>query len=123
VVTRVTGAELKELVATSKTEQVLEDNFIDTAHQFIEANLLGAGHSEAILKKIELYLAAHFLALTEELGGLVRDTMGDSAQSMANVYKAGLRSTRFGQVALDLDTSGTLARLATSMLRAELRIV
>ncbi len=97
---------------------------IDTANVFVNTHLVpAAGHSELILEKIELYLASHFVALTVDQGGLTRSKLGDADESFANVYEAGLKSTRFGQQALALDTSGILNRVAATTLKAEFRVV
>lgn len=121
---RVTAAEVKEVVATSLSDQVIEPNMIDTA-SVVVANLLDpiAELSEAVLKKIELYLSAHFVALTEEGGGLTRDKLGDADQSYANIYDQGFKSTRFGQTALSLDPTGLLNAGSQTMLKASFRVV
>ena len=120
---RVIAAEVKELITTVKEDGVLESNFIDTAHTLVDTYLLGTGQSAGILKKIELYLAAHFVAITEEIGGIVRDAYGDSSVTLADVYGPGLKSTRFGLVALALDGSGVLTTITTAKLYAQLRLV
>lgn len=119
---RVTAAEVKELVNTSVSDAVILTNHIETANLFVDTHL-STKHTEPMLRRIELYLAAHFVALTEERGGVTRIKMGDADESLAAVYGEGFRSTRFGQTALSLDTTGTLARLAQTKPKAELRIV
>ena len=98
-------------------------NHIDTAHLVVDTHLSGAGLVHDVLRKIELYLAAHFTALTEEGGGITRSKIGDSDESYANVYDRGFASTRFGQTALALDSSGILAKVSQTKLRAEFRVV
>lgn len=121
--TRVTGAELKEIIDTNVADQILETQFIDTANTFVNEQLLTAGLTDAMLKKIELYLAAHFLAISEEHGGLVVEKIGDATNMLADVYKnGGLYGTRFGQQAILLDTSDTLARFGTQR-KALFRVV
>ena len=119
---RVTVSQVKEIITTSIEDAVITSNFIDTANLFVDEHLLGE-LSEAMLAKIELYLAAHFVALTEEGGGVVRTSFGDSADSYANIYEAGFQSTRYGQQALALDTTGTLTRISKPTMKAEFRVV
>ncbi len=98
--------------------------FIDTANLYVDTHLVPtAGHSERMLEKIELYLAAHFVALTEEQGGITRSKLGDADESFANIYDKGFKATRFGQQALALDTSGILNNIAALSLKAEFRVV
>jgi len=120
---RVTGEGVKAIIDTSKSDEDVLAHMIDTANLYVDTHLLSAGHPEPILVKIELYLAAHLVALTEERGGLTRSKMGDAGESLANVYKDGFRSTRYGQMALTLDTSGTLASLGMTNAKAEFRVI
>ena len=121
---RVTADTVKEIIPSDLTDEVVLANFIDTANLFVDTHLVpDAGHSEPMLRKIELYLAAHFLALTEEQGGITRSKLGEADDSFANVYEGGLKSTRFGLQALSLDSSGILNRVAQTSLKAEFRIV
>lgn len=120
---RVQPEEVKELVATDVEDSVVLASVIDTMHLFVDEHLLGEGHSEEMLGKIELYLSAHLLTLIEERGGLTRSRLGDADESYANMYGRGFLSTRFGQFALTLDTSGILANLGASTLKAQFRVV
>ena len=120
---RVTAEAVKEVVATTIADDVVLTNHIDTANLLITEHLASVGLSDRMLQKIELYLAAHYVALTEEGGGLTRSKLGDGDDSFANVYDQGLRSTRYGQNALALDTTGTLSRVAQTQLKADFRVV
>lgn len=120
---RVSAATVKEVVRTSLTDAVLDSNHIDTANVFVTTHLASSGLSDEILEKIELYLAAHYVALTEEGGAITRSKLGDADESYANIYGQGLQGTRFGQQALALDTTGTLTRVAQTGLKAEFRVV
>ena len=120
---RITPDEVKEVIKTTLENQVIKNSMIATANLVVDGNLLSYGHSTDLLRIIELYLAAHFVCLTEEKGGLVRSSTGDGAETYSDIYSEGLKSTRFGQQALALDTSGALARISTTTLKAELRVV
>ncbi|KKM27947.1 hypothetical protein LCGC14_1569630 [marine sediment metagenome] len=120
---RVTAGAVKEVVPTKIADSVVLTNFIDTANLFVDTHLASAGHTDAILAKIELYLAAHYVALTEEQGGLTRSKLGDADESFANIYGQGLKATRFGQQALAIDTTGILNSVAATQLKAEFRVV
>lgn len=90
------------------------EGFIATANVLVE-DLQGKGLSAGRIDQITLYLAAHFLILTKEKGNI---TVEQAGQGPARTeYKGvgnsgeeyGLSMTRFGQQALMLDKSGTLA--------------
>jgi len=121
---RVSAGQVKELIETKLDEDVILASMIDTANTYIDAHLDAAGHSNAILLKIELYLSAHFVAITEERGSLKFSKLGESSEAYNTTeLGAGLNSTRFGQTALLLDTSGILANISASKLKAEFRVV
>ena len=120
---RVTATTVREIITTSLTDEVINTNHIVTANIYVTEHLGTSGLSDAILGRIELYLAAHYVALTEEGGALTRDKLGDADTSFANIYDQGLKSTRFGQSALALDSTGILVGVSTTTLKAQFRVI
>lgn len=120
---RVEASQVKELIETSKSDEIIDTNFIATASHLVDTHLVGKSLSDETLRQIELYLAAHFLTIAEEGGAIMRDAYGDASTLYADVYGKGLSMTRFGQQAMLFDTSGTLAKLTTNRLRAEFRVI
>ncbi len=120
---RVQATEVKEIVPSSIPDDVIVSSMIANATLVVDEALLSAGLSADRLKMIELYLAAHFVALTEEGGGVVESEFGDSRDQYADIYGDGLSSTRFGQMALALDSSKLLANTTSAKLSAQFRVV
>jgi len=121
---RVTVDEVRAIIETSLSDTIILDSMIDTANLYINTHLLGVGHTEEMLAKIELYLSAHFVAITEEGGTLQSSKMGDAEDEWeTDYYKAGLNSTRYGQAAITLDTSDTLLGIGSGVLKAQFRVV
>lgn len=120
---RVSAGQVKEVIDTSLEDDVILSSMINTANLYIDTHLLAVGHTDSMLQRIELYLAAHIVALTEERGSLKGGKVGDASEFLADVFSEGFRATRYGQLALSLDTSGTLARLGQSTLKAEFRVI
>jgi hypothetical protein len=120
---RVTDAELREILADAGTTPVA--NFIADAHIIVDDLLLGKGLSEDRLKLIEKYYAAHLYTISAERGGIIREKIGESDQSYVNPgAQSGLRSSRFGQVALGFDTTGILeSMLVGGQKKALFRVV
>ena len=118
---RVTDADVKGIIDVQTS--IDTSNFINIANRYLNLHLSSEGLSEEELTDIELYLAAHFTAITAERGGLTSEVTGDSEATYANIYEAGFGSTRFGQIALSLDVSGTLRELGTPALRAMFTVV
>jgi hypothetical protein len=104
---------------------VLTTPYISAASVVADAYLSGSGLSEPILTQIEIFLAAHFATLAVERGGLTREQQGQSSESyqMVSTRQTGLASTRFGQQALALDSTGTLAAVGSTKLRALFTVV
>lgn len=106
---RITPIEVREVINTPPAATDL-DPFIDLAHRLVNAQLLAHGIDEAILTDIERYLAAHFVAITYP--PMVERSLPDARQTL-EVPRGGryLSGTRYGQMAILLDPTGTLARL------------
>ena len=120
---RTSVGQVTELVETSIPADTITGNFIATANAIVNEQLVGKGISDDMLERIEMYLAAHLVTLSEERGGITRDRMGDSDTSYAQIYGSGLNSTRFGQIAVLMDTTGTLASIANVKPKAQFRVV
>ena len=116
---RVVEDQLKQIIQVSGSVQM----YIDTAHTFVNEHVANLHTNDELVEKIELYLAAHFAAITEERGGLIQSEAMDALERYADVYEGGLRSTRYGQQAIVLDTSGKLADLAQTKMKAQFRVV
>jgi len=109
VATRVTQENVRALTGFPTTIDAAA--VTEAANVFVDANLLAKGLTEPVLRQIELFLASHFLVLTVEKGSLAAETLGEGTDRLHDTYAAGLKSTRFGQQAILLDTTGTLALL------------
>lgn len=102
---RVTAAEVKEIIKTRLTNAEV-DPYVTAANVFIN-DVLGTGATD-ILKQIELWTAAHMIAISktrqaksDEAGGAKVDYTGEYGQNLA--------MTSYGQMALSLDSTGKLA--------------
>jgi hypothetical protein len=120
---RTTAKRVTEIITTSLSDGVIDTNMVPAASLLVDEHLASAGHSDDLLEVIEMYLAAHLVALTEEKGGIIKEMYGDATDQFSDVYGEGFASTRYGQMALALDTSGTLASATTSTLKASFRVV
>jgi hypothetical protein len=82
--------------------------FITAASLLVDRLLVGTGLSDAELKELERWLAAHFLAIRDPR--VRQRSIGDSKETYAisGGYKGGLDATPYGQQAMVLDWTGTL---------------
>ena len=65
--------------------------------------------SAALLERVEAFLSAHFYAHADQLKQ--SESIGRSSVVYQGKTEVGLRSTQYGQTAVDLDFTGTLAAL------------
>ena len=100
---------------SSKFTDSMVEQCINTANAITDNTLADQSLGEPILEQIELYLAAHFASLREpqiyEEEGGGRDSIAKEKRSKQSVGE-GLNATWFGQQAIMLDTSSTLANMS-----------
>lgn len=108
----VSDSQVKAVIDTARDTTP----FITNATTFTTQVLSGKGLSSDMIDLITLYLAAHFVCLTEESGGLKRSRMGEADETyrIPGDKDTGLAFTRYGQQAMILDTTGTLAAISTN---------
>ena len=106
----VTDLEVKEIISTSLTDLTA---FITAADLIVTEDLNDKGLSVARLKEIERWLAAHLVAINEDRARKSGEGIGRSNVQFGGQYGLGLNHTRYGQQAIILDTSGTLAAKIT----------
>lgn len=116
---RTNSDEVKALIDTNRDVTP----FIADASLLVDEQLAAKGLTSGRLQLIEKYLAAHLVALTEERGGLVRFKMGDSSEEYQLPKGTGIAMTRYGQMAITLDTTGVLQNLSRAGGLAEFRVV
>lgn len=101
---RVRGKDVAELVNTNISPEIIE-KYIKTANIVIAETMTSASYSEDLLTEMELYLAAHFLALrSPELR--IQAQEGTTYMAKAGV---GLQATIWGQQVVVLDKDGLLS--------------
>lgn len=119
----VTDDQVKAIIDTARDTSP----FIQNAELLVDEELADKGLSDDRLDLITLYLAAHFVCITEERGGIRRSKLGDADESYVTPdgsKKEGLFITRYGQQAMMLDKSGTLAnQSANGGLKARFTVI
>lgn len=108
----VTGQQLRELTGSIREDSELS-LFLQQAQLIVDEEL-PIGASAARLNSIALYLAGHFYVLSIESGGITYARAGQSEERYKSFgYDSyGFMTTRFGQMACTLDTTGTLTAMS-----------
>lgn len=107
--TRIDPDGVKEIIDTDLTDPRIQA-FIDGANQIVTKVLGSEGLTEALLKEIERWLSAHYIAATFERQA-IHEVAGPAEQKFSDVFKSGLDSTTYGQTAKSLDPTGGLSNL------------
>ena len=120
---RVEPHEVKEIIETARVDI---EAFITASNSLVTGELGSSGLGSVRLKEIERWLTAHFLAhagTDKTAGQVVEEQIGDTRRRFSDGQAAfgKLDSTRYGKMALLLDTSGKLAGLGKT--RAQFRVV
>jgi len=95
---------------TDLDEDVIED-YINSANVFVTAALGAKGLSDALLAEIEMWMSAHMIVSTRERQSK-KEQAGTAMIEWAGKWGEGLLGTTYGQMAVTLDSSGTLNAIA-----------
>ena len=111
---RVTATEVKEIISTKLSGSQL-DPFITIANQMV-TSLLAAKTSltDEIRKEIERWLSAHYVAIYENMEagrGVISFSGIGGAGNKGTFSSVGIKNTTYGQTAIELDITGTLATI------------
>ena len=116
---RVTPSEVKEIISTTLGGTQLNP-FITAANLTVTNKLVSLGLSASLLKEIERWLTAHYVSVylnsVNSQGGLIsRERVAGDTEIEYVTRKisgvANLTATSYGQQAIMLDYTGTLANL------------
>lgn len=130
----VTVADIKKVYPNSGMDDSAIQDALDTALMLVNEQLRpNCPMSEQRYERITIYLACHILSISAAAAGgspsggaLRRDKLGDADQSYATPSEAdfGFQSSRWGQMALALDSCGILAGMSSNKsLRAQFRVI
>lgn len=107
----VSTSDVKAVIGTSRSDLA---PFIATAQLLVDEELQDSGLSAERKTQIVIYLAAHLTEISDKI--VARERIGESEDTykQPSDFDQGLSSTNYGQTAMLLDTTGTLAGLAAS---------
>lgn len=124
---RTTDAAVRQLFPKDQAALPVSHYVADAS--LLVTEILGtSGLTAGRLELVERYLAAHLYVLGTNEGGVMEETIGQSTVKLGSSFAlgAGLRLTRFGQMAISFDTTGKLEDMSASVKgkkKAEFRVV
>jgi len=113
---RVTEAEVQAIIDYDPAIADITP-FITAANALVNEKFAGSGVSAALLKEIERWLSAHYIAIRDPR--LRNEKIGDASVTYQGKEGMYLDATQYGQQAKTLDPTGTLANIGKRAMRIQ----
>lgn len=117
---RVTEAEVIAICGTGLSEEQVSP-FLCSASSLVDDALADMGYTSNRLAEIELWLAAHFVAVRDP--AVSREKIGETDVQYHGKSDMGLKFTPFGQQVLVLEYKGKFAEIMNSKGPAEMKVI
>ena len=104
-----TVSRVKQILDTELTDENIEA-YIGSAHVMLNSAFVGVSINSDLRLELETWVTAHMIASTREQQ-LSEASAGSAKAKFQGQTGLGLNSTFYGQVAKNMDTTGTLLRL------------
>jgi hypothetical protein len=114
---RTTAIDVKAIMEENELTDPQIEAYITGANLFVTGHLDGKGLTVATMTEIERWYAAHLIAMTKERQ-IKKAGAGGAEVEYTGYWSYGLLATNYGQVAISLDTTGTLEMLAKGKMPA-----
>lgn len=113
---RTTVTLVKDIITTELTDPIIE-SYVDGANVFVTTQLDGKSLTDATLAEIERWIAAHMIAVSKEQQ-IKEAGAGGAEVKYTGYWSYGLLATNYGQMAISLDSSGTLSSISKGKSKA-----
>ena len=117
---RVTEAEVKKILSTTLTNEGITP-FLTAANVLITDVLTDEDYGNLLMKEIEKWLTAHFVAIRDPQ--IAKEKIGDVDATYQGKTGLGLNHTSYGQQVMVLEHHGKLAEIAQSKGPAEVKTI
>lgn len=102
-----TIAKVREIIDTEQLDAVIT-SLIGAANTYLNSAYSGITIASTLKDEIHRWMTAHMLACsTDRQGG--KEKVGDAQIDYTGTYSKGLEMTSYGQMVLQLDTTGALS--------------
>lgn len=119
---RTTVQLVRDIMDDTELTDPIITSFINGANTFVTATLGGKNLTTTLLTEIERWITAHMIAMTRERMA-AEEGAGGAEIKYTGKWGEGLAGTSYGQMAVSLDSSGTLMALIQGKLTARVRAV
>jgi len=117
---RATEAEVKEIIDTALTAEEITP-FLNSANVVVTDVLTNEGYGTSLLKQIEMWLAAHFVAIRDPR--IAKEKLGDADATYQGKTGLGLNYTSYGQQVMLMEHHGKLAEISSGKGSAEVMVI
>ncbi len=114
---RTTITLLKDILDDTGLSDAILTSYVEGANVFVTAHLESKGLSDDLLKEIERWIAGHMVSSTRERQIKKAGAAGAEVEYTGK-WDLNLNGTSYGQMAISLDTSTTLAAISNGKLAA-----
>lgn len=118
---RTTAAEVKEIMDNCTLSDTIVDSYITAASALVD--YVYEDDSEmptTLLEEVERWYTAHMIASTTHRT-TISEKLGDASVQYSGQFRAGLQSTPYGQMVLQLDITGRMGDVGKR--RARIRAI
>lgn len=126
----VTANGVFAIVESEMDAAVVEEVYIPMARAYMDLHLTCAEMTDALDTEIHRLLTAHFMTATRDIeAGALIEFSADNVRTRVGgalrggIFGQGLRLTRFGQLAIELDPCGSLIEVANGKPQAEFEVI
>jgi hypothetical protein len=119
---RTTIEDVEYILDNTGLEDDVLESFIEGANVFVTANLADKSLNTTLLAEIERWIAAHMISVTRERTYSEAEAGGAKVKYTGR-WGEGLKSTSYGLMAIELDTSDTLLKMTEGKKVASIRAV
>lgn len=117
---RATEQEVIDILDTTLENEDVTP-FLSAANLLVTDVCGNEGYSDNLMREIERWLAAHFLAIRDPR--ISKQKIGDADATYEGKTGLGLNHTSYGQQAMILDHHGKLAEVSEAKMPAELKVL
>jgi hypothetical protein len=108
---RTTVEEVTNILEDTELSDLEIEGYISSANIFVTDTLGTKGLSATTLANIEMWITAHMIVVTRERV-IKKAEAGGASVEYVGKWGEGLLGSTYGQMAVNLDTSGTLMNIA-----------
>ncbi|MFW6002556.1 MAG: hypothetical protein ACOCQD_04380 [archaeon] len=107
--------EVRAIIDTN-IEDTNVESYIDSASSLLSIWFSGVTASQELLTELEKWVAAHLIAMTKERQAK-EEGAGGAYIKYAGVFGTGLKTTSYGQTAIEIDTTNTLRSVSGKQIK------